>query len=230
MGTIAISQEPPRAPLLRQRQARQDVPHRHRRGRVRHADRSTDREHGRQPGVVRPGQGLGGRPCRKGHCRERPDNPIKARWLGFHDSAGIHGTADEASIGGAASHGCIRMLIPDVIDLYRRVPLRTPRSPEPERGGARNDPQTRQGPQRPAVPVVASPPEQCGPVRPLFQQIVERRRPADCRRAHRVGEHGGRRVRVEERRRRRERGGDRRGRIRPGEQVDLAAMYWWARM
>ena len=31
-----------------------------------------DREHGRQPGVVRPGQGLGGRPCRRGHCRERP--------------------------------------------------------------------------------------------------------------------------------------------------------------
>ena len=57
-----------------------------------------------------------------------PDNPIKARWLGFHDGAGIHGTADEASIGGAASHGCIRMLIPDVIDLYRRVPLHTPLS------------------------------------------------------------------------------------------------------
>lgn len=57
-----------------------------------------------------------------------PDNPIKARWLGFHDGAGIHGTADEASIGGAASHGCIRMLIPDVIDLYGRVPLHTPLS------------------------------------------------------------------------------------------------------
>jgi L,D-transpeptidase catalytic domain/Putative peptidoglycan binding domain len=57
-----------------------------------------------------------------------PDNPIKARWMGFHDGAGIHGTADAASIGGAASHGCIRMLIPDVIDLYDRVPLKTPLS------------------------------------------------------------------------------------------------------
>jgi hypothetical protein len=57
-----------------------------------------------------------------------PDNPIKARWMGFYDGAGIHGTADAASIGGAASHGCIRMLIPDVIDLYDRVPLKTPLS------------------------------------------------------------------------------------------------------
>jgi L,D-transpeptidase-like protein/putative peptidoglycan binding protein len=57
-----------------------------------------------------------------------PDNPIKARWMGFYDGAGIHGTADAASIGGAASHGCIRMLIPDVIDLYERVPLHTPLS------------------------------------------------------------------------------------------------------
>ncbi len=57
-----------------------------------------------------------------------PDNPIKARWMGFWNGAGIHGTADEASIGTAASHGCIRMLIRDVIDLYDRVPLHTPLS------------------------------------------------------------------------------------------------------
>jgi lipoprotein-anchoring transpeptidase ErfK/SrfK len=55
-----------------------------------------------------------------------PRNPIKARWMGFWDGAGIHGTADEASIGTAASHGCIRMTRRDVIDLYDRVPLRTP--------------------------------------------------------------------------------------------------------
>jgi lipoprotein-anchoring transpeptidase ErfK/SrfK len=54
-----------------------------------------------------------------------PDNPIKARWMGFWDGAGIHGTADEASIGTAASHGCIRMTVRDVIDLYDRVPLHT---------------------------------------------------------------------------------------------------------
>ena len=55
-----------------------------------------------------------------------PRNPIAARWLGFYEGAGIHGTYDPASIGTAASHGCIRMRIPDVIDLYDRVPLRTP--------------------------------------------------------------------------------------------------------
>ena len=57
-----------------------------------------------------------------------PDNPIKARWMGFWDGAGIHGTADTASIGTAASHGCIRMTVHDVIDLYDRVPLHTPLS------------------------------------------------------------------------------------------------------
>ena len=48
--------------------------------------------------------------------------------MGFYDGAGIHGTADTASIGTAASHGCIRMTVPDVIDLYERVPLHTPLS------------------------------------------------------------------------------------------------------
>jgi lipoprotein-anchoring transpeptidase ErfK/SrfK len=55
-----------------------------------------------------------------------PDNPIKARWLGIYDGAGIHGTADVVSIGTAASHGCIRMLIPEVEQLYERVPVGTP--------------------------------------------------------------------------------------------------------
>jgi len=54
-----------------------------------------------------------------------PDNPIKARWMGIYDGAGIHGTTDVGSLGSAASHGCIRMAIPDVIDLYGRVPLGT---------------------------------------------------------------------------------------------------------
>ncbi|MGH3032917.1 MAG: L,D-transpeptidase, partial [Gaiellaceae bacterium] len=55
-----------------------------------------------------------------------PKNPIKARWMGFWEGAGIHGTADEASIGTAASHGCVRMTVRDVKDLYDRVPLHTP--------------------------------------------------------------------------------------------------------
>jgi len=55
-----------------------------------------------------------------------PDDPIKSRWMGFWDGAGIHGTEDNASIGSAASHGCIRMTIPDVEALYPLVPLHTP--------------------------------------------------------------------------------------------------------
>jgi hypothetical protein len=52
-----------------------------------------------------------------------PENPIKARWLGIHDGVGIHGTDAYDSIGTRASHGCIRMRIPEVKELYRRVPV-----------------------------------------------------------------------------------------------------------
>jgi len=55
-----------------------------------------------------------------------PDNPLKARWMGVANGVGIHGTAEDWSIGTRASHGCIRMHVSDVIDLYPRVPLGTP--------------------------------------------------------------------------------------------------------
>jgi lipoprotein-anchoring transpeptidase ErfK/SrfK len=55
-----------------------------------------------------------------------PRNPLEARWLGFHDGAGIHGTRDITSLGDAASHGCIRMSVHDVEALYRRVKVGTP--------------------------------------------------------------------------------------------------------
>ena len=51
------------------------------------------------------------------------DNPLKARWLGIVGGVGIHGTAAEGSIGSRASHGCIRMRVADVIDLYPRIPV-----------------------------------------------------------------------------------------------------------
>jgi lipoprotein-anchoring transpeptidase ErfK/SrfK len=53
-------------------------------------------------------------------------NPLKARWIGFAPGVGFHGTADLGSIGGAQSHGCVRMRVADVEDLYRRVPIGTP--------------------------------------------------------------------------------------------------------
>jgi lipoprotein-anchoring transpeptidase ErfK/SrfK len=55
-----------------------------------------------------------------------PDNPLQARWMGFNGGAGIHGTSDVGSLGSAASHGCIRMAVPDVINLYDQVDVGTP--------------------------------------------------------------------------------------------------------
>ena len=55
-----------------------------------------------------------------------PENPLKARWLGIYDGAGIHGTDQTYSLGTAASHGCIRMAIPDVIEVYDQVPVGAP--------------------------------------------------------------------------------------------------------
>jgi lipoprotein-anchoring transpeptidase ErfK/SrfK len=57
-----------------------------------------------------------------------PENPLKARWLGIFNGAGIHGIdpSEYGTIGHAASHGCVRMRIPDVIDLYPRVPVGSP--------------------------------------------------------------------------------------------------------
>jgi len=55
-----------------------------------------------------------------------PSNPIKARWMGIFEGAGIHGTEETYSLGSAASHGCIRMAIPDVEELYDQVEVGTP--------------------------------------------------------------------------------------------------------
>jgi len=56
----------------------------------------------------------------------RADNPLKARWMGIYDGAGIHGTDEVSSLGTNASHGCIRMAVPAVKDLYDRVGVGAP--------------------------------------------------------------------------------------------------------
>jgi hypothetical protein len=55
-----------------------------------------------------------------------PSNPIKARWMAIFEGAGIHGTEEVESLGSAASHGCVRMSIPDVEELYDEVEVGTP--------------------------------------------------------------------------------------------------------
>lgn len=56
-----------------------------------------------------------------------PGNPLGTRWMGISSPAvGIHGTPDPASIGYSVSHGCIRMLIPEVEWLFNQVDIGTP--------------------------------------------------------------------------------------------------------
>ncbi len=55
-----------------------------------------------------------------------PGNPLGTRAL-YLDASGIriHGTYDVGSIGTNASHGCIRMLMSDVEEMYPQVPIGT---------------------------------------------------------------------------------------------------------
>ncbi|NET07853.1 MAG: L,D-transpeptidase [Merismopedia sp. SIO2A8] len=55
------------------------------------------------------------------------DNPMGSRWIRFHTTAdgliGFHGTNTTASIGTAASHGCLRMYNHDIEHLYQQVTI-----------------------------------------------------------------------------------------------------------
>lgn len=56
-----------------------------------------------------------------------PGNPLGTRWMGLTAPlVGIHGTPDAASIGYSASHGCIRMRVPEAESLFEQVSVGTP--------------------------------------------------------------------------------------------------------
>jgi lipoprotein-anchoring transpeptidase ErfK/SrfK len=56
-----------------------------------------------------------------------PGNPLGTRWMGLTAPlVGIHGTPDAASIGYSASHGCIRMRVPEAEQLFEQVNVGTP--------------------------------------------------------------------------------------------------------
>jgi lipoprotein-anchoring transpeptidase ErfK/SrfK len=55
-----------------------------------------------------------------------PDNPLGTRWMAIYGTVGIHGTNNPASLGYSVSHGCIRMAIPDVEELFEQVAIGTP--------------------------------------------------------------------------------------------------------
>ncbi len=58
-----------------------------------------------------------------------PNNPLGDRWIGFWTNgkewSGFHGTPNRASVGQAASHGCIRMYNEDVRELFSQVTVGT---------------------------------------------------------------------------------------------------------
>ena len=55
-----------------------------------------------------------------------PNNPLGTRWMGLDaPGVGIHGTDEPASIGYSASHGCIRMQVPDAEWLFDHVDVGT---------------------------------------------------------------------------------------------------------
>ena len=57
---------------------------------------------------------------------ESPDNILGSRWLGLSEAGyGIHGTVSPESVGQQATKGCIRMLNPEVEELYAIVPVGT---------------------------------------------------------------------------------------------------------
>ena len=56
-----------------------------------------------------------------------PSNPLGTRWMGLTaPGVGIHGTPNPASIGYSASHGCIRMRIPEAEWLFQHVEIGAP--------------------------------------------------------------------------------------------------------
>ncbi len=75
-----------------------------------------------------------------------PTNPLGSRWIGFHRdckgrrgfngqehlevkgcvTSGFHGTPNRNSVGGAVSHGCVRLFDEDVRELFEMVQVGTP--------------------------------------------------------------------------------------------------------
>lgn len=75
-----------------------------------------------------------------------PTNPLGSRWIGFHRdckgrrgfngqehlevkgcvTSGFHGTPNRDSVGGAVSHGCVRLFDEDVKELFDMVQVGTP--------------------------------------------------------------------------------------------------------
>ena len=94
---------------------------------LRHPGRRVrDPEQAGRPGLERARLRLGGQPRRHDRCRRAPTT--RSRPAGWASTTAPASTAptDVGSLGSAASHGCVRMAVADVIDLYDRVDVGTP--------------------------------------------------------------------------------------------------------
>ena len=103
-----------------------------------------------------------------------PGNPVGTRWMGLSVKGyGIHGTNQPNSIGKAASHGCIRMAMSDLEEMYEMVSV----GDQVELIGQRNE-ETAQlfgEPQKPAAaeqPVVVASTEPAAPAAPVANAMV----------------------------------------------------------
>ena len=116
------------APPLQEAQARQGVHGGRRRRRLRHPGRALP--HPEQGGRTRPGTcptapGPATSPARSSRAGCRTTRSRRAGWASSTAPASTAPTRPTRS-GSAASHGCIRMAIPDVIELYDQVPVGAP--------------------------------------------------------------------------------------------------------
>ena len=84
-------------------------------------------EQGGRPGLERPELRLGRRPRRHGRPRRHRREPAQGALDGDLPTAPAStAPTTSARSARAASHGCVRMAVPDVIELYDQVPVGTP--------------------------------------------------------------------------------------------------------
>ena len=122
---IVVNRGQFRLRLFKDLKGHPDLRHRGRAGRPRDAGRPVhDRQQGHQPRLARAQQRVGRQAGRQGHRRRRPQQTRSRRagW-GSSTASASTGPSDDASIGHNASHGCIRMHVPDVEKLYDEVPV-----------------------------------------------------------------------------------------------------------
>ena len=123
---IVVFRESKRLTFFDGRQAVRSFQDRDGNGRIPDPTRDLQHRHDAAGSMVDPAARFGLGPREK-PIPPGPGNPLGTRWMGTTAPlVGIHGTPDAASIGYSASHGCIRMRVPDAEALFSEVDIGTP--------------------------------------------------------------------------------------------------------